>query len=90
LDPCARFTRAFFILPLEMQSMPPQKKRSEIHPVIVYPRDLEVRYSITSATRWRWEKTGKLPARDVFIGGVAEGWRPETLDSADRGEIVAA
>jgi hypothetical protein len=50
---------------------------------IVWPSGLELRYDISAPTRWRWEKTGKLPPRDVFIGGVAEGWKPETLDRAD-------
>ena len=27
----------------------------------------------------------KLPPRDVFIGGTPAGWRPSTLDRADRG-----
>lgn len=58
--------------------------------VILYPHDLEVRYGISAPTRWRWERDGKLPPRDAFIGGVAEGWRPETLDAADRGHTVAA
>ena len=59
-------------------------------PVVVWPRDIEVRYSISSTTRWRWERTGRLPKRDFFVAGVPEGWRPETLDRADRGDQSAA
>lgn len=56
---------------------------------IVWPRGLEQRYGISAPTRWRWERDRKLPARDVFVGGVAVGWRPETLEAADRGELPA-
>jgi len=52
---------------------------------IIHPRGIEERYGISAVTRYRWERTGKLPARDVFIGGVASGWRPETLEAAERG-----
>lgn len=57
---------------------------------VVYPRGVEARYGISLTTRWRWERAGRLPARDVFIGGEPVGWRPETLDAADRGEPHAA
>lgn len=53
---------------------------------IVWPRGIEERYGISDVTRWRWERIGKLPPRDVFIGGTAAGWRPETLERWERGE----
>jgi predicted DNA-binding transcriptional regulator AlpA len=62
--------------------MPSQDRR------VLYPRDVEIRYAISAPTRWRWERTGKLPPRDVHIGGVLEGWRPETLEAADRGQAA--
>jgi hypothetical protein len=31
------------------------------------------------------ERDGRLPPRDFFIGGVAVGWRPETIEAAERG-----
>ena len=51
---------------------------------IVWPKGLEARFGVSAITRWRWEKSGKLPPRDVFIGGLAKGWRPETLAAAER------
>ena len=55
---------------------------------VIYPRGLEVRYGISLSTRWRWEKDRLLPPRDVFIGGKAVGWKPETLDAADSGQAA--
>jgi hypothetical protein len=57
---------------------------------IVWPSGVEARYDISPPTRWRWERKGKLPPRDVFIGGVAEGWRPATLDLSDAGPHAPA
>jgi hypothetical protein len=39
---------------------------------------------------WRWERSKKLPPRDVYIGGVPEGWRAETIEAAERGQQPAA
>ena len=55
---------------------------------VVYPRGVERRYGISETTRWLWEKRDKLPKRDVFVAGKAVGWRPETLDAADRGQVT--
>ena len=70
----------------------PRRRQERPRPTaaIVWPGDAEARYNISAVTRWRWEKTGRLPPRDFFIAGVAEGWRPETLDAADRGLKPAA
>lgn len=54
---------------------------------ILWPRDLEIRYAISAPTRWRWEGTGKLPKRDVHVGGVAKGWHLRTIEAAERGEL---
>lgn len=56
---------------------------------IVWPSGVELRYDISRPTRWRWEKEHRLPPRDVFLAGKAVGWRPSTLDAADRGAIPA-
>jgi predicted DNA-binding transcriptional regulator AlpA len=56
---------------------------------LVWPHELEERYNISAPTRWRWETLGKLPKRDVHVGGVLVGWRPETLDAAERGTAAA-
>jgi hypothetical protein len=50
---------------------------------VVWPSGVQLRYGITGVTRWRWERSGKLPARDVHIGGKS-GWRPETLEAAEQ------
>jgi predicted DNA-binding transcriptional regulator AlpA len=49
---------------------------------VVWPKGVEERYGISSPTRWRWEKEGKLPPRDFSLGGKT-GWRPETLAAAE-------
>lgn len=51
--------------------------------VVVWPAGVEARYGITAVTRWRWERDGRLPARDVHVGG-RDGWRPETLEAFER------
>lgn len=45
---------------------------------VVWPRDLETELRISTATRWRWERRGFLPARDVHVG-PRSGWRDETI-----------
>ena len=59
-------------------------------PAIVRPRGAARRYDVSEQTIARWEKSGRLPKRDFFIGGVAEGWHVATLEAADRGETSAA
>ena len=51
----------------------------------VWPRGIEERYGVTRRTRRRWEKAGKLPPRDVFVGGRAVVWKPETIEAAESG-----
>ena len=57
---------------------------------VIYPAALEARYDISAPTRWRWEKTGKLPKRDFFIGGAAVGWKPETIAASETAPASAA
>ena len=52
----------------------------------IWPRGLRDRYGVSAPTLWRWERAGKLPKRDVFLGGRPIGWRPETIERAERGE----
>lgn len=66
------------------------RSRAQKHPraggtAVIYPKGVEIRYGISLSTRWRWERQGRLPARDVYIGGVAVGWRPSTIEAAERG-----
>jgi hypothetical protein len=49
---------------------------------VVWPAGVERRYDISTVTRWRWERAGRLPPRDVSIGGRT-GWKPETLNAAE-------
>lgn len=50
---------------------------------VIWPAGIEQRYDISAVTRWRWERAGTLPARDVHIGGRS-GWKPETLAAAEQ------
>lgn len=56
---------------------------------IIWPAGIEQRYGIATITRVRWEKAGKLPPRDVHVGGRAVGWRPSTIEAAERGLTAA-
>lgn len=49
---------------------------------VVWPKGVEERFGISACTRWRWERAGKLPARDVIVAG-RRGWRPETILAAE-------
>jgi predicted DNA-binding transcriptional regulator AlpA len=55
---------------------------------VIWLKGLEKRLGITDDTRTRWEKSGKLPPRDAYIGGVAVGWRPATIEAWLRGPVV--
>jgi hypothetical protein len=50
---------------------------------VVWPKGVEQMYDISPPTRWRWEKNGRLPPRDVNLGGKT-GWKPATLAAAER------
>ena len=63
--------------------------RRSVGTACIWPRGVEQRYDISAPTRCRGERQGLLPARDVYIGGRAVGWRPETLETAERGGRVA-
>jgi predicted DNA-binding transcriptional regulator AlpA len=47
---------------------------------VVWPKGLEDRLGISAPTRWRWERAGKLPKRNVTVGGKT-GWKPATLEA---------
>lgn len=69
---------------------PRKKKQPRIGgTAVVYPRGVQQQLGISLATRWRMERDGKLPKRDYFVGGVAVGWKPETLEAAARGPAAA-
>jgi predicted DNA-binding transcriptional regulator AlpA len=75
---------------VKTKSKPPRLKK--VRPdgtACIKPRGLETRLGISPPTRWRWEKGGQLPPRDVFVGGRAIGWRPSTLEESERGPARA-
>jgi len=49
--------------------------------LVIWPKGLEQQLGISAPTRWRWERDGKLPKRDVSIGG-RRGWKPATIEAA--------
>lgn len=53
----------------------------------LWPRAVEDYFGISGPTRWRWERIGLLPARDVYIGEKAIGWKPETIERAAAGGV---
>lgn len=55
---------------------------------VVWPLGVQQRYDVSPTTVWRWERSGRLPKRDVAIGSRT-GWRPETLNAheANRGAL---
>jgi predicted DNA-binding transcriptional regulator AlpA len=62
------------------------KKRFRVRgTACLWPRAVEAYFGISSPTRWRWERLGLLPPRDVFVGGRPVGWRPETIERAAAG-----
>lgn len=65
-----------------------QKPKSA--PAVLWPADVQRRYGVTNKTRWTWEREGKLPARDVYIGGEAVAWYVTTIEAAARGPKAAA
>jgi hypothetical protein len=70
----------------ETLARPPRKKKNPrtAGDRCIWPLGARRRYGISGPTLWRWEKKGWLPARDFCVNGVPVGWRPETLDAADR------
>lgn len=67
-----------------------QKQVRSVGAACIWPSGVQARYGISACTRWRWEKAGKLPPRDVFVGGLPIGWRPETIETAESGPVVAS
>lgn len=56
---------------------------------VIWPAGVQKRYGISGVTRWRWERDGNLPPRDVHLG-TRSGWRPETLIAAEQSRQTAA
>lgn len=56
--------------------------------IVLWPKDLQHRYQISPQTLYRWERTGRVPRRDVRIGGVASGWYRSTIEQAESGQAA--
>jgi hypothetical protein len=67
----------------------PKKSGLRRGTVVIWPGGVEEMYGISAVTRWRWEKSGRLPARDFDLRGKS-GWRPETLAQAETAKAAAA
>lgn len=68
-----------------------RRQRPAAARAILWPRDIEDQLAISTPTRWRWERSGKLPPRDAHVGGKAVGWRPSTIEamlSGDRAQVA--
>jgi predicted DNA-binding transcriptional regulator AlpA len=51
---------------------------------VFWPKDVEIRYGISTVTRWRWERAKKLPPRDVHVAGEPIGWYASTIEAAEK------
>jgi hypothetical protein len=63
--------------------------RAPASPVALTPADIVHRYRISNWSRLRWEREGRLPKRDFFIGGKAVGWLTETILKMEAGDSAA-
>lgn len=63
---------------------PKQKTSKSLGTHVIWPHGLETMLDLSPVSRWRWERSGKLPPRDVNIGGQT-GWKPETIHAALQG-----
>lgn len=72
--------------PMTRRTKPPRRAKLR-GTYVIWRAGLCQRYGITHVSLWRWEKAGKLPPRDVFIGGRALGWRLETILRAEAGIV---
>jgi predicted DNA-binding transcriptional regulator AlpA len=74
--------------------MKPTRKHEPLRPKretadrILRPIDVEHRYGISGPTRWRWENSGRLPPRDVQVGGEPFGWYETTLKRSEDGQAA--
>ena len=60
-------------------------RKQAVPAAVMRPGDVERYYGVSLPTRWRWERLGLLPARDVYVGGRPYGWRRETIERAAAG-----
>jgi hypothetical protein len=75
---------------MSKSAKPLKRQRAPAPSVALLPAEVEHRYRVSDTTRMRWEREGKLPKRDFFIGNKARGWLLTTLEKAERGENAVA
>lgn len=62
----------------------PSRKRSRVvdsNTGTIWPTTAEVILNISAVTRWRRERSGALPPRDVKLGSRT-GWKRSTFEAA--------
>jgi predicted DNA-binding transcriptional regulator AlpA len=57
---------------------------------ILWPRDVEAMLNVSSVTRWRMERDGRLPPRDAHVGSETVGWLKPTIERMLHGGSHAA
>lgn len=57
---------------------------------VIWPKGIEDQLDLSAPTRWRMERDGRLPPRDVFIAGKAVGWKPSTIEAMLAGKLTGA
>ena len=62
----------------------PATSPRELTERVLRPFHLAERYQCSAPTIWRMQRDGRLPARDVHLGGKPIGWRLSTLEAAER------
>lgn len=74
-----------------MTEIPKRKRKRAPHAgtAVIWPQGVQLMYDISAPTRWRWEKIGRLPPRDVNLSGK-RGWRPETLAAFARSSTTSS
>ncbi len=74
-----------------MTEIPKRRRKRPPHAgtAVIWPQGVQAMYDISAPTRWRYEKSGRLPPRDVHLGSKS-GWRPETLAAFARSSTTSS
>lgn len=71
------------------KTAPARPQRTRSHSLragthVIWPAGLEEILGLSAVTRWRWERDGRLPRRDISIAGRT-GWKRETIEGILQG-----